>query len=265
MPEQLWWMRPRRPRQGGGRHRVARRDRAAGQVRDAQAARGEDLGHPGDVLGRAAVRRARHREVAIVEPEALEHAGAHGGQRLQRLGRRAQEGLLVVVAVGQAPHEAVLALDATAALDDDPAAAQATTVERPGPDAEDGLGGVADVVAVDLQRHGAPVGRDDAHLVGGGEGADALVVGQAQAIGEQAGGDGGDVDGRRALEHHAAVLAVVEREPFGEVDRAIGRSRCRGRRSARAAVTPRRTSPPTCASRRGGRTTYSLLNVATAA
>ena len=34
-------------------------------------------------------------------PEALEHAGAHGRQRLQRLGRRAQEGLLVVVAVGQ--------------------------------------------------------------------------------------------------------------------------------------------------------------------
>ena len=132
MPEQLWWMAPRRPRQGGGRHRVARRDPAAGQVPDAQAARGEDLGHPGDVLGRAAVRRARHREVAIVEPEALEHAGAHGGQRLQRLGRRAQEGLLVVVAVGQPPDEAVLALDATAAFDDDPAAAQATTVSAPG-------------------------------------------------------------------------------------------------------------------------------------
>ena len=70
--------------------------------------------------------------MAIVEAEALEHAGAHGGQRLQRLGRRAQEGLLVVIAVGQPPHEAVLALDATAALDDDPAAAQATTVSAPG-------------------------------------------------------------------------------------------------------------------------------------
>ena len=31
--------------------------------------------------------------------------------------------------------------------------------------------------------------------------------------------DGGDVDRRRALEHHAAELAVVEGEPFGEVDR----------------------------------------------
>ena len=36
------------------------------------------------------------------------------------------------VAVGQPPHEAVLALDATAAFDDDPAAAQATTVSAPG-------------------------------------------------------------------------------------------------------------------------------------
>ena len=123
---------PRRARQGAGCHRVARRERAAGQVIDAQAAGGEDLGDPGDVLGRAAVRRARHREVAIVEVEALEHAGAHGRQRLQRLGRRAQEGLLVVVAVGQPPGEAVLALDATAAFDDDPAAAQATTVSAPG-------------------------------------------------------------------------------------------------------------------------------------
>jgi hypothetical protein len=101
-------------------------------VRDAQAAGGEDLGHPRDVLGRAAVRGAGDREVAVVEAEALEHAGPDGRQRLQRLGRRAQEGLLVVVAVGQAPDEAVLALDAAAALDDDPAAAQATTVSAPG-------------------------------------------------------------------------------------------------------------------------------------
>ena len=70
--------------------------------------------------------------MAIVKPEALEHAGPHGGQRLQGLGRRAQEGLLVVIAVGQSPDEAVLALDATAAFDDDPAAAQATTVSAPG-------------------------------------------------------------------------------------------------------------------------------------
>ena len=70
--------------------------------------------------------------MAFVEAEALQHAGAHGRQRLQRLGRRAQEGLLVVVAVGQPPDEAVLALDATAAFDDDPAAAQATTVSAPG-------------------------------------------------------------------------------------------------------------------------------------
>jgi hypothetical protein len=37
-----------------------------------------------------------------------------------------------VIAVGQSPDEAMLALDATAALDDDPAAAQATTVSAPG-------------------------------------------------------------------------------------------------------------------------------------
>jgi hypothetical protein len=70
--------------------------------------------------------------VAIVEAEALEDAGLHGRQRLQRLGRRAQEGLLVVGAIVQAPDEAVLALDAPAALDDDPVGAQATTVSAPG-------------------------------------------------------------------------------------------------------------------------------------
>ena len=57
--------------------------------------------------------------MAVVEAQALEDAGVDGRQRLQRLGRRAQEGLLAVVAVGQAPGEAVLALGAPAALDDD--------------------------------------------------------------------------------------------------------------------------------------------------
>jgi hypothetical protein len=37
-----------------------------------------------------------------------------------------------VVAIGQSPDEAMLALEATAAFDDDPAAAQATTVSAPG-------------------------------------------------------------------------------------------------------------------------------------
>ena len=37
-----------------------------------------------------------------------------------------------MVAVGQAPDEAVLALDAPAALDDDPVGAQATTASAPG-------------------------------------------------------------------------------------------------------------------------------------
>ena len=98
----------------------------------AQPARREDLGHAGDVLGRAAVRGARQREVAIVEPEALEHPGVDGRERLKRLGRRAQEGLLAVLAVLQAPDEAVLALQAPAALDDDPAGGQAMTVSAPG-------------------------------------------------------------------------------------------------------------------------------------
>ena len=113
---------PRRPLQGARRRRIARGDGAAGQVTDAEPAGREDLGHPGDVLGRAAVRGAGQREVAVVEAQALEHAGVDGGQGLQRLGRRAQEGLLVGVAVGQAPGEAVLALGATAAFDDDAAA-----------------------------------------------------------------------------------------------------------------------------------------------
>ena len=78
------------------------------------------------------MRGAGQREVAVVEAQALEHAGVDGGQRLQRLGRRAQEGLRAVVAVGQAPGEAVLALGATAAFDDDAVGAQAMTVSAPG-------------------------------------------------------------------------------------------------------------------------------------
>ena len=75
------------------------------------------------------MRGARQREVAVVEAQALEDAGLDGRQRLQRLGRRTQEGALGVVAVVQAPREAVLALDAPAALEDD---AQAMTVSAPG-------------------------------------------------------------------------------------------------------------------------------------
>jgi hypothetical protein len=41
---------PRRAAQGARRRRVARRDGAAGEVADAQPARREDLGHPGDML-----------------------------------------------------------------------------------------------------------------------------------------------------------------------------------------------------------------------
>ena len=123
---------PRRPPQGGGRHRVTGRGHSAGEVPDAQPAGREDLGHPRDVLGRAAVRRARQGEVAVVESQALQDAGLDGRQSLQRLGRRAHEGVLVVVAVAQPPREAVLALDASAALDDDAAHAQAMTVRASG-------------------------------------------------------------------------------------------------------------------------------------
>ena len=132
MPEQLWWMRRGAPCRAPGRRGITRGDDAAREVADAQPAGREDLGHPGDVLGRAAVRGAGQREVAVVEAQALEHAGVDGGQRLQWLGRRAQEGLRAVVAGGQAPGEAVLALGATAALDDDAVGAQAMTVSAPG-------------------------------------------------------------------------------------------------------------------------------------
>ena len=132
MPEQLWWMR----RGGPGRAAAATGSRgattpqarcptprpAAARISDTRATCSGDP--PCDAQA--------EREVAVVEPEALEHACAHGGQCLQRLGRRAQEDLLVVLAVGQPPHEAVLALDAPAAFDDDPAAAQATTESAPG-------------------------------------------------------------------------------------------------------------------------------------
>jgi hypothetical protein len=70
--------------------------------------------------------------VAVVESQALEDAGIDGRQGLQRLRGRPQEDPLVVVAVGQAPGEAVLALDAPAAFDDDAVGAQAMTVRAPG-------------------------------------------------------------------------------------------------------------------------------------
>ena len=123
---------PRRPRQRQRGHRVARRERPAGEDVDALAAGGEDLGHARDVLGRAAVGGAGDGEVAVVEAERLEHARAHRGQRLQRLGRRAQEDVVLAAAVLAPPAEAVLALCAPAALDDDPSGGQATTVSAPG-------------------------------------------------------------------------------------------------------------------------------------
>jgi hypothetical protein len=45
----------------------------------------EHLGDDLDVRGGAAVRGARQREVALAEPEPLEHPRAHAAERLERL------------------------------------------------------------------------------------------------------------------------------------------------------------------------------------
>src|SRR3954468_10664407 len=154
LPEQLWWMRcggargPAAARASGGRGaarragraRVAGEERAAAERVLAQAARDQDLADAGEVRAVAAVRRARDGEVALVEGEALEHAGADGRQRLERLGRRAQEdGARVAAAAAravrlvQAPGEAVHALDVAAAQDADGAGgAHQTTASAPG-------------------------------------------------------------------------------------------------------------------------------------
>jgi hypothetical protein len=133
LPEQLWWI-----RRGGPR--VARRQRPASEGVLREPGRGQDVRHAREVLVVRAVRGARNREVTVVEAEALEHAGAHGGERLERLGRRPQEdgartpaAAHRAVAVDEAPREAMHALHVPAAKDADGAGgAHATTVSPPG-------------------------------------------------------------------------------------------------------------------------------------
>src|SRR6185312_408967 len=78
----------RRAGQCRGGARVARGQRPAGERLLADAAGAEDLADAGEVAAVAAVRRARDREMALAEAEALEHARADRGQRLERLGGR---------------------------------------------------------------------------------------------------------------------------------------------------------------------------------
>ena len=124
----------------GGGARVAGEQRAAAERALADPAGEQDLGDAREVLAVAAVRRARDREVARRELEALEDAGADGGQGLERLGRRAQEDGTDVasaadgaVRFAQSPGEAMHALDVAAAPDAHGAGGgQQTTVSPPG-------------------------------------------------------------------------------------------------------------------------------------
>jgi hypothetical protein len=112
---------PARVPVGRGRDRVARLGRAALEVRLGGAGRAQHLAHPQDVALAAAVRGAGDREVVGAEAEAVGNAAAHPGQRLERLGRRADDHLRarVVLAAAQRPRDAVLALDRRAAVDAD--------------------------------------------------------------------------------------------------------------------------------------------------
>ena len=124
---------PRRSRQGGGRHRVARRHDAAGQVPDAQARRRRGSRTPG--------RRARATPPCDAQASARWRSSSPrrsstpartAGSACSGLAAERRKACSSWLAVGQPPDEAVLALDAPAAFDDDPAAAQATTVSAPG-------------------------------------------------------------------------------------------------------------------------------------
>jgi hypothetical protein len=110
-----------RPPRAARRARVERQLRPAAEGRLDQPARREHLGDALDVRLRPAVRRARQRQVALAQAEALEHAGAHATQRLERLDRRAREHRQLRVGPGDgpvrehgAPGDAVLGLHRTA-------------------------------------------------------------------------------------------------------------------------------------------------------
>ena len=116
---------PRRPQAAGGA-RVERQLRAAAERALDQPAGREHLGDALHVRVGPAVRRARERQVALAEPEALEHAGAHAAERLQRLDRRPREHRQLrvrpghgAVRVHDAPGDAVLGLHRTAPQGDD--------------------------------------------------------------------------------------------------------------------------------------------------
>jgi hypothetical protein len=98
---------------GGGGDRVARLARPAAEIGLVATGRVKDLAHPLDVAVPAAVRGARDREMVRAQPEALGHARLQPGQRLERLGRGADEhrGPGLALAVGHRPGDAVLALD----------------------------------------------------------------------------------------------------------------------------------------------------------
>ena len=121
--------------------RVTRGERPAAERGLAGAARDEDVGDAAQELDIAAVGGGGDREVAVVEAVALEDAGAHGGQGLERLGGRAEEhrpgltaGARGAVGLVQAPGKAVHALEVPAAqhADRPGGGAQARTVSAPG-------------------------------------------------------------------------------------------------------------------------------------
>jgi hypothetical protein len=105
----------------GGGGRVARLRRPAAEVGLGAAGRAQQLAHTQDVGVAAAVRRARDREMVGAEAEALRQPGAHRGQRLERLRRRAEEHRRteVLAAAAERPCDAMLALDRRAAVDAD--------------------------------------------------------------------------------------------------------------------------------------------------
>ena len=88
-----------------------------------------------DVRVGAAVRRAREREVAVAEPEALEHAGAHAAERLQRLDRRAREHGQVRVRPGRRDPSGCTTHQATRCSDSTAPPRRATTRVRSAPPA----------------------------------------------------------------------------------------------------------------------------------
>ena len=124
MPEQL--CRIRDGRTPGGRARVERQLGPAAEGCLDQPARVEHLGDDLHVGVGPAVRGARQGQVALSEPEPLEHAGAHAAERLQRLdGRPREHGQLGIrpgdraLGMRDAPRDAVLGLRRPATHRDD--------------------------------------------------------------------------------------------------------------------------------------------------